>query len=191
MKLLPLLSVALLASCSTLRDYTPGGGDLRERAAVNIGQRVFSAHSANYVDEQPNLGFEYSTWREDGAFGYDFGVNYHSDRADMPVFGNTVFRGWEATAGLRRSFEIEGFPITPYIGAGLTGWWADRDEEVNSPRDGEETGVGIYERVGITMPVSKRSFIGIDVRYVQENFIHEGDLSMNGDIVSLTFGIII
>lgn len=191
MKLLPLLSFSLLASCSTLHDYVPGGGDLRERAAVNLGQRVFSHHSANCIDEQPNAGFEYSMWREDGAFGYDFGLNYHSDRKTLPVYGNTVVRGWEATAGLRRTFEVEGLPFTPYIGAGLTGWWADRDEENNTSRDGEESGAGIYERFGATMPISERAYIGVDVRFIQEDFIQGGDLNMDGDVVSLVLGVII
>jgi len=191
MKLLPLLPVLLLASCSTLRDYVPGGGDLRERAALNLGQRVFSDHSANWLDEQPNAGIEYSLWREDGAFGYDFGLNYHRDRITMPVFGNTVMRGWEATAGLRRTFEIEGLPFTPYIGAGVTGWWADRDEENNTARDGEESGAGVYERFGATMNLSDHAYIGLDVRYSQEDFIQGGNLNMDGDVVSLTLGVII
>jgi len=191
MKLLPLLPLALLASCSTLQDYVPGGGDLRQRVGVNLGQRAFSAESANAIDEQPNGGVEYSIWREDGLFGYDFGINYHSDRATLPVYGNTVMRGWEAIAGLRRTFEIEGLPFSPYIGAGVSGWWADRDEENNTSRDGEESGAAVYERFGISMPVSERAFIGLDVRYIQEDFIQGGNLSMNGDVVSLVFGVII
>jgi len=191
MKQLPLLCVALCASCSTLADYVPGGGDLRETAALNLGQRVFSHNSANCIDEQPNAGLEYSIWREDGLFGYDFGIDYHSARKDLPVFGNTNVHGWELTSGLRRTFPIEGFPITPYIGAGLTGWWADRNEENNTPRDGEEFGLGVYERLGATMPISKRAFIGLDVRFIQEDFIQSGHLNMDGDVVSLTLGMIL
>ncbi len=191
MQLLPLLPLALLASCSTLQDYVPGGGDLRETASLNLGQRVFSHDSANCIDEQPSAGLEYAIWREDGVFGYDFGVNYHSARDVLPVFGNTNVHGWELTSGLRRVFPIEGFPLTPYIGVGVEGWWADRDEENNTPRDGEEAGFGIYERFGVTMPISERAFLGLDVRFVQEDFIQGGELNMDGDVVSLTLGVII
>jgi len=39
------------------------------------------------------------------------------------------------------------------------------------------------------MPLSESSFIGIDVRFIQEDFINSGDLDLDGDVVSLIFGL--
>lgn len=186
---LALLAALPLTSCTMLEAYVPGGGDLDQTAAVTFGQRVFDHSSAACLDEQPNVGLEYAIWREDGLFGYEFGVNHHTERGTLPTVGNTRVQGWEATAGLRSVFPIEGSPITPYVGLGIGGYWADRDEEVASFRDGSETGFEAYGRIGATMPVSENSFIGIDVRFIQEDFAQAGDLDLDGDVVSLIFGL--
>jgi hypothetical protein len=184
-----LLALAPLTACSTLEAFVPGGGDLDQMAAVNLGQRIFDDAGAACLDEQPNIGLEYALWREDGLFGYEFGVHHHTDRGDLPVLGNTRVQGVELTAGLRRVFPIEGSSLTPYAGLGLGGYWVDRDEEVPSNRDGAESGLGAYARLGVTAPLSEHTFIGLDVRFIQEEFIQAGDLDLDGDVVSLIFGL--
>lgn len=185
-----LLTLALLtSSCASLPELVPGGGDLRQNADVHLGQRIFSAASANCLDEQLNFGGDYSVWREDGLFGYDLGVAYHRDRDTLPVVGRTVVEGYEVYGGLRKTFEIGGSDIRPYVGLGLTGWWADREEETPSSRDGNEDGIGVYERVGAWMPIADNAFVGADLRFIQEDFIQNGELDMDGHVISVVFGI--
>jgi len=185
--LLAVLPLAL-ASCSTLEAYVPGGGDLDQMAAVNLGQRVFDHASTACLDEHYAFGLEYALWREDGAFGYEFGLHHHTDRGEIPLLGNTRFQGWEATAGLRYVQPVEGWTLTPYAGVGLSAFWAGRDQEVDSPTDTEETGLGLYARLGATMPLSHNTFIGLDVRLHQEDFIQGEELDLDGDTVSLVLG---
>ena len=186
----PLLVLPLaLASCSTLEAYVPGGGDLDSMAAVNLGQRVFDHASSACLDEHDAFGLEYALWREDGAFGYELGVHHHTDRGTIPVLGNTRIQGWEATAGLRRVQPIEGWRLTPYAGLGLSAWWADRDQAVDSPTNTDETGLGVYARLGATMPLSDHTFVGLDVRFLQEDFMQGGELDLDGDTVSLVLGV--
>lgn len=182
-------AVLLCTSCYSLADIAPGGGDLREQVNLNLGQRIFHHASANCLDEQSSVAMEYSVWREDGLFGYDVGAGYHRDRGNLPVSGNTLVEGAEAYFGVRRALPIEGLLITPYVGLGLTGWWADRDEETKTARDGAESGLGVYERIGASMPLSEHSFIGLDLRFIQEEFLRDGDLNMDSHVISLVFGI--
>lgn len=182
------LSLCLLASCSSPADYVPGGGDLRQRASVSLGQRVFSHSSANCIDEQIDVGGEYMLWREDGAFGYDFAIDYHQAEDVLPAFGKTKVEGIQLSSGLRKQFPLSGTAITPYIGAGVTAWGADRDEENSTSRDGFESGLGLYERIGATMTISRTAFIGLDVRFIQEDFNQKGSLNMDGNVVSFVFG---
>lgn len=187
-----LLSLCLLgatASCYSLADYAPGGGDVNQQASLNLGQRIFHHASANCLDEQSSVALDYSLWREDGAFGYDFGIGHHRDRGTIPTIGNTVVEGAELYGGIRRTIPLEGVPFTPYVGLGLTGWYADRDEEIKTSRDGAELGVGIYERIGAWMPLSESTFVGLDMRFIQEELLHEGDLNMDSHVIALTFGI--
>ncbi len=186
----PLLVLPLaLASCSTLEAFVPGGGDLDSMAAVNLGQRVFDHSSSACLDEHNAFGLEYALWREDGVFGYEFGVHHHTDRGTLPVAGNTRFQGWEATAGLRRVVPLEGYILTPYAGLGLAGFWASRDEEFPTLQDSEDTGAAAYVRFGATAPLSDSTFIGLDVRFIQEEWLNEGDLDLDGDTVSLVLGL--
>ncbi len=188
-KSLPLaLSLLLFASCTSLRDFVPGGGDVRQAGAFNIGQRVFDHASTNCIDEQPNMGFEYTVSREDGAFGYEFGVARHSDRQDIPTTGNTGVEGWELTAGLRREFPIEGFGAVPYLGVGLSGFHVDRNNETPGFPEGSDVGLGAYARVGMTMKINTHAFVGIDARFIQEEWINEGEYDLDGDVVSLVLG---
>ncbi len=186
----PLLVLPLaLASCQVLEATVPGGGDLDSMVAVDLGQRVFDHASSACLDEHDAVGLEYALWREDGAFGYEFGIHHHEDSGTLPVLGRTTFEGWEATAGLRRVQPIEGWKLTPYAGVGLSGFWADRDQEVDSSTDAEEGGLAVYARFGATMPLTETSFIGVDVRFIQEDFLQGDALDLDGDVVSLVLGL--
>lgn len=188
MKLIALIPISLLASCASLAELVPGGGDLREHASVNLGQRIFSHSSANCIDEQDAIGVEYSVWREDGLFGYDVGLNYHRGSGDLPVYGDTTVEGLELNMGLRKTFPLSGTSLSPYIGLGVSGWTADREEENKTSRDGVESGLGVYERIGVTMPISKHAYIGVDLRFIQEDFLNKGHLNMDGDVISFVLG---
>ena len=185
--LLPVL--LMCTSCASFADYAPGGGDLYEQVNLNLGQRIFHHASANCLDEQDSAALEYSVWREDGLIGYDIGLGYHRDHGVLPVVGSTNVEGFEGYLGLRRTLPIEGSPITPYVGLGLTGWWADRDETIKSDRDGTEIGLGVYERIGASVMISERAFVGLDLRFVQEEFLHNGDLNMDGHVLALVLGV--
>ncbi len=182
------LPCLLLASCTSLREYVPGGGDVRQTGSLNIGQRVFDHASTNCVDEQLNIGAEYTVSREDGAFGYEFGLSHHNDHEEIPTTGDTTVEGWELTAGLRREFPIEGYDVLPYAGIGLSGYSVDRDNENPGFAEGTDTGVGAYARVGATMKVSTNAFIGVDVRFIEEEWLGEGKYDLDGDVVSFVLG---
>ncbi|MFT5080374.1 MAG: hypothetical protein ACI84E_001030, partial [Planctomycetota bacterium] len=177
-----------LGSCASLEDYAPGGGDVRETLSVNLGQRVFDHASTNCIDEQLALGVEYTMLREDGAFGYEFGLHNHNERKDILTTGRTRVDGWELTAGLRREFPIEGTSITPYAGLGLSMYTVERQNELAGFPEGHDSGPGIYGRVGARMTVSEAMFIGIDVRLIQEEFLKEGKYDLDGDVVSFVVG---
>lgn len=177
-----------LASCSTLEAGLPGGGDRTRLGTFELGQRTFDAASTNCLDEQVAVGLEYATWREDGLFGYEFGVHHHVDRGTLPTVGYTTFQGYEVTAGLRRVQPLEGWAVTPYVGAGLSGWWAARDEATPSARDTEETGLGVYGRIGAMLPVDDHYVIGVDARFLQEDAFQGGQLDLDGNTVTFFVG---
>ena len=186
------LPIALLllsfGSCASLAERVPGGGDLRETLALDLGQRVFDHASTNCIDEQLAVGVEYTMLREDGAFGYEFGIHNHNRRKDIPATGRTRVDGWELTAGLRREFTIEGSSITPYAGLGMSLYTVERQNEVVDAPEGHDSGPAIYGRIGATMPVSDNAFIGIDLRLIQEQFLKDGKYDLDGDVVSLVLG---
>jgi hypothetical protein len=182
------LPFLLLASCASLQDYVPGGGDVRRAGSFNIGQRVFDHASANCLDEQPYMGFEYTVSREDGAFGYEFGLGRQSDREEIPTTGDTSVEGWELTAGLRREFPIEGWAVVPYAGIGLSGYRVERDNETAGFSDVVDLGGATYARLGATMKIDANAFIGIDVRFIQTEWFNEGLYDLDGDVVSLVLG---
>lgn len=182
------LAIASLASCATVEDWVPGGGDVRQSAMVDLGLRVFDHASANCIDEQPAFGLEYTVHREDGVFGYEFGLHNHNDRQDITATGRTRVDGWELTAGLRREFPIEGYDITPYIGLGIDAYTVNRDNETAGFAEGRDSGFGAYARVGATMLVSDSAFIGIDVRFIEEDWIKDGRYDLDGDVVSFVLG---
>ena len=177
-----------LGSCSTLETYVPGAGDVRETFALDLGQRVFDHASTNCIDEQFAFGAEYTLLREDGAFGYEFGIHNHNRRKDILVTGRTRVDGWEITAGLRKEFPIEGSDITPYVGLGASLYTVDRENEVADFPEGDDSGPGIYGRVGARMRVSDNVFVGLAVRLIQEDFLKEGKYDLDGDVVSFVLG---
>ena len=161
---------------------------MRETIALDFGQRVFDHASTNCIDEQLAFGLEYTLLREDGAFGYEFGIHNHNERKDIPVTGRTRVDGWELTAGLRREFPIEGSDITPYVGLGVSMYTVERQNEVVGFPEGHDSGPGVYGRVGARMRVSDAMFIGLDVRLIQEEFLKEGRYDLDGDVVSFVLG---
>jgi hypothetical protein len=153
------LAIASLASCATVEDWVPGGGDVRQSAMVDLGLRVFDHASANCIDEQPAFGLEYTVHREDGVFGYEFGLHNHNDRQDITATGRTRVDGWELTAGLRREFPIEGYDITPYIGLGIDAYTVNRGLR-RGPRLGLRrlrSGRGNHARIGLGLHRHRRA----------------------------------
>ena len=179
----------LLSSCASIEQYVPGTDELRQTGAVHLGQRVFDHRSANCIDEQPNMGFEYTASREDGDFGYELGLFRHSDRQTIAATGNTKVEGWELTGGIRREFPIEGYDVVPYAGVGLELFQYDRDNALGSQPEGKDLGIGAYLRVGATMMIDEHAFIGFDVRFIEEEWLDDDGYDIDGDVVSLVLGL--
>ena len=186
----PLVAIPclLLSSCASLQDRVPGTGELRQTGALHLGQRVFDHDSANCIDEQPNMGFAYTASREGGVFGYELGLERHSDRQILGATGNTKVEGYELMGGIRREFPIEGTDIVPYAGLGLELFQYDRDNELGGQPEGKDYGVGAYLRVGATMMIDQHAFIGIDLRFIEEEWIDDDGYDVDGDVVSLVLG---
>ena len=184
---LPLFCL-LLGSCASLQDYVPGSSELRQTGALHLGQRVFDHHSTNCIDEQPNMGFAYTVSREDGAFGYEVGLERHSDRQILGATGDTKVEGFELMGGLRREFPIDGTDVVPYAGVGLELFQYDRDNELGGQPEGKDYGVGSYLRVGATMKIDQHAFVGVDLRFLQEEWLDDGGYDLDGNVVSLVLG---
>ena len=178
----------LLSSCTSLQDRIPGTSELRQTGSLHLGQRVFDHDSADCIDEQPNMGFAYTASREDGDFGYEFGIERHSDRQTLGATGNTKVEGYELMGGIRREFPIDGTDIVPYAGLGLELFQYDRDNELAGQPEGKDYGFGAYLRVGATMMIDQHAFIGIDLRFIEEEWIDDDGYDVDGDVVSLVLG---
>ncbi|MFT4709298.1 MAG: hypothetical protein ACJAZ8_000874 [Planctomycetota bacterium] len=182
------LPCLLLSSCASLQDLVPGTSKLRQTGALHLGQRVFDHHSTNCIDEQPNMGFSYLASREDGAFGFELGLERHSDRQTLPATGNTKVQGYELMGGIRREFPIEGISIVPYAGVGFELFQYERDNELGSQTEGKDQGIGAYLRVGATLMIDEHAFVGFDVRFIEEEWLNDDGYDLDGDVVSLVFG---
>jgi hypothetical protein len=167
----------------------PGGGDVRQSASLDLGQRIFDDASAHCIDEQLAVGLEYTIHREDGMFGYEFGVNHHYGHKDIAATGHTMVRGWEINAGLRREFPSEGSDLVPYAALGIDAFYVDRNNELPGFFERRDLGMGAYARVGAVYHLSQSAFVGLDVRFIQEDWVDNGGYDLDGDVVSLVLGI--
>ena len=132
-------------------------------------------------------------WIKPGAwFGYEANVTYGFDDHREGSF--------EAEAelatlmfGLRKTWLLWDITLHPYVGGGAAAMYG-RQEISGSPSgpsgdvDTDEWTPGVYLHAGVDWHFWKNVFLGIDYRVMREDFIDEGDLDLDNDMVTIRLG---
>ena len=161
--------------------------------SATLGQRTFEDDGWEPVEDQLAIGLSLELEPEDSWLSLDVAVHYAEDETSRVVggFGDVELSAetWEFSLGLLREVGLGGFPLRPYLGAGLSLLLVDADVTDAAGVglfSGDDATVAPYVRAGLLFEIYEGGQIGIDVRYLGAGEIDIEGRNLDADYTQVT-----
>ena len=188
-----LLCLSCLPACASFEGVQP-------ETKVHGISLQYGEREIDDEDELPGLedldliGIEYDVFAPHAALGWELTLLHTNEERDLKPSGSSEVRITELAGGLRKTFGPSDLGVRglyPYVGAGASLFYTEG--EVRSPglpKDSDEDfDAGLYARVGLYARFADRFRVGVDYRYVWEEFTDFGGFDLDGDQLALTLGV--
>ncbi len=192
---LPAFALAFaLGGCAQLPPLSPledADFNVPERqATVLVGVRNFEAESDfGSTDEQALGGLTVSWARPDDALAWELSAQHSRDDDELSPAGKIESSVSDLSGGLRYRFSRAGV-FHPYVGGGVAVLLAEsRSSGFGLPRqEDDDWDFGIYLRAGMWAPLGDDVRVGVDFRWLPEEWLGEGDFDLDHTQLALTLG---
>ena len=189
---------AALAACTGLPPLTPFGvedSELPERSATLLaGVRNFEAESDfGPTDEAAAGGLELAWWRPGETVGAELALQHAQDSDSSSAGLEVDSRVSDVSFGLRYLARRIG-PLRPHLGAGLAVLYGEieRSGFGFERREEDDWGLGTYVHAGFWAPLEEpfpdTVRLGLDLRWVTEEWLTAGELDLDHTQIALTIG---
>ena len=187
------LAVALVSvGCSNLPPLHPFENaefETPERDfALILGARNFeSREDFGETDRQATGGIELSWSAPDEPLAFELAVQHSRDKDSLKPTGQRKSEVYDLQLGLRWRFARRGV-FNPYLGGGLAVLHGSTKASGFGFPDEDESGwdTGAYLHAGLWAPFSDDVRVGIDVRWLPEEWLGKGDLELDHTQLGIT-----
>jgi hypothetical protein len=181
-----LLLCALTPGCSLFQGVKPE--PWRPGLVVHWGERDLDEEDElARLDNQQAYGIEYDAYQINGTLGLEGALFYSSEDSGSGASSSSIDTT-ELSFGVRRTWQPNDLGIHmihPYLGAGV----ALLHSDVTLPAgDDDDFDVGAYFHVGFYAQFPLRWRLGVDWRFVREEFLDSSGLELDSDQVTLFLG---
>ncbi len=189
--------LGLLAGCASLAPAPGQAGDMYEspvrQVNATVGGQLLDDPAWGDLDEPYTVGVDYTEdWNSQWLF-LEGGLHYaydsvHIHTGDTSIQTDISF--FDFTAGLLLQWPAYRAILRPYVGAGGALIFADADVEGDTDHAESDATFAGYVKVGILVPVSYQSHVGVEVRALDGGIVSTdvGDASVDSVQVALVFG---
>jgi opacity protein-like surface antigen len=191
-----LTALALAPACASLPPLSPFATENTRPVRsldLSFGAREYVEQDDwPEIEEQPAVSLQLWWHRSSEALAWELGLHYAEEDQDLPAPGGTIEgRMGELSAGLRYQLEPGGV-FHPYLAGGLSGLYAWQELEPFGfgfpPTDDDEWAFGVYAHGGLRAELYEDVFLGLDLRFLAEDWISGGDYDLDYGQLAVSVG---
>jgi hypothetical protein len=181
------LLLAVIPGCALFQGVKPE--PWRPGLVVHWGERDLDEEDElTKLDDQPAYGVAWDAYQINASLGLEAALFYMKEDDELAGGESVEIETTELSFGARRTWQPNDLGIHmihPYLGAGLALLYSD----LTLPGgDEDDFDVGAYLHLGFYAQFPLRWRLGVDWRFLREDFLDSGGVDVDSDQVTLFVG---